>query len=193
MIRSGEAPAIGWSRSMLYSGFNTLPRSVVRRQIGFAARISIYVIRLTAKQMKTFSAGYLLFVTTAIAVLFTVPPWVLPESNPESPLEGFGIQILVGIGHGMSICLFFHLITKGVGLSLGWRIFLSAAIPVAIYMSIMLWALQYMSNGILRFAPFMLGFYTVKFLTCSVMAEYTMLDLQRRFKWFGTAPLPPGG
>ena len=152
-----------------------------------------FFIRLTAKQMKTFSAAYLLFVTTAIAVLFTVPPWVLPESNPESPLEGFGIQILVGIGHGMSICLFFHLITKGVGLSLGWRIFLNAAIPVAIYMSIMLWALQYMSNGILRFAPFMLGFYTVKFLTCSVMAEYTMLDLQRRFKWFGTAPLPPGG
>ena len=40
LIRSGEAPAIGWSRNMLYSGFNTLPRSVVRRQTGFAARIT---------------------------------------------------------------------------------------------------------------------------------------------------------
>ena len=28
LIRSGEAAAIGWSRNMLYSGFNNLPRSV---------------------------------------------------------------------------------------------------------------------------------------------------------------------
>ena len=40
LIRSGEAPGIGWSRNMLYSGFNTLPRSVIRRQTGFAARIT---------------------------------------------------------------------------------------------------------------------------------------------------------
>ena len=40
LIRSGEAPAIGWSRNMLYSGFNTLHRSVIRRQTGFAARIT---------------------------------------------------------------------------------------------------------------------------------------------------------
>ena len=40
MIRSGEAPGVGWSRSMLYSGLITLPRSIVRRQTGFAARIS---------------------------------------------------------------------------------------------------------------------------------------------------------
>ena len=29
MIRSGEAPGIGWSRNMLYLGFSILPRSVV--------------------------------------------------------------------------------------------------------------------------------------------------------------------
>ena len=40
LIRSGEAPAIGWSRNMLYSGFNTLHRSVFRRPTGFAARIT---------------------------------------------------------------------------------------------------------------------------------------------------------
>ena len=40
LIRSGEAPAIGWSRNMLYSGLNILHRSVVRRQTGFAARIT---------------------------------------------------------------------------------------------------------------------------------------------------------
>ena len=28
LIRSGEARLVGWSRSMLYSGFNILPRSV---------------------------------------------------------------------------------------------------------------------------------------------------------------------
>ena len=28
LIRSGEALGIGWSRNMLYSGFNILPRSV---------------------------------------------------------------------------------------------------------------------------------------------------------------------
>ena len=28
LIRSGEVRLVGWSRSMLYSGFNTLPRSV---------------------------------------------------------------------------------------------------------------------------------------------------------------------
>ena len=40
LIRSGEAPGIGWSRNMLYSGFDILPRSVVRRPTGFAARIT---------------------------------------------------------------------------------------------------------------------------------------------------------
>ena len=49
LIRSGEAPAIGWSRNMLYSRFNTLPRSVVRRQTGFAARITrtLYGLNVT--------------------------------------------------------------------------------------------------------------------------------------------------
>ena len=40
LIRSGEALGVGWSRNMLYSGFNTLHRSVIRRQTGFAARIT---------------------------------------------------------------------------------------------------------------------------------------------------------
>ena len=40
LIRSGEALAIGWSRNTLCSGFNILPRSVLRRQTGFAARIT---------------------------------------------------------------------------------------------------------------------------------------------------------
>ena len=38
LIRSGEARLVGWSRNMLCSGFITLHHSVIRRQIGFAAR-----------------------------------------------------------------------------------------------------------------------------------------------------------
>ena len=178
---------------MLYSGFNVSPRSVFWSADCNGRSDNLDVIRLSKTKMKTYSLAYLLFVTTAIAVLFTVPPWVLPESNPESPLGDFGISILVGIGHGLSICLFFHLITKGLGLSLGWRIFLNAAIPVATYISFCLWALRYYPNGILRYVPFMLLFYSAKFLTCSVLTEYTMIDLQRRFKWLSTAPSPTGG
>ena len=40
LIRIGEALGIGWSRYMLYSGFDILPRSVFGRQTGFAARIT---------------------------------------------------------------------------------------------------------------------------------------------------------
>ena len=52
-MRSGEAPVIGWSRNMLYSGFNILPRSVVRRQTGFAARITRTLSRSTMKRHST--------------------------------------------------------------------------------------------------------------------------------------------
>ena len=47
LIRIGEALAIGWSRNMLYLGFSTLPRSVFRRQTGFAARITRPLSRST--------------------------------------------------------------------------------------------------------------------------------------------------
>ena len=46
LIRSGEALGVGWSRNMLYSGFSILHRSVVRRQTGFAARITRTLCRL---------------------------------------------------------------------------------------------------------------------------------------------------
>ena len=48
LIRSGEALGIGWSRNILYSGLNTLPRSVLRRQTGFAARITRTLSRSTS-------------------------------------------------------------------------------------------------------------------------------------------------
>ena len=65
LIRSGEAPAVGWSRNMLYSGFYTLPRSVIRRQTGFAARITRTLYGL---KMKIFGIiGILLGVAIALS------------------------------------------------------------------------------------------------------------------------------
>ena len=49
LIRSGEARLVGWSRSTLYSGFNILPHSVIRRQTGFAARITRTLYRFRRK------------------------------------------------------------------------------------------------------------------------------------------------
>jgi len=40
MIDLSLITGIGWSRNISYSGFNTLPCSVVRRQTGLAARIA---------------------------------------------------------------------------------------------------------------------------------------------------------
>ena len=64
LIRSGEAPGVGWSRIVLYSGFITLPRSVVRRQTGFAARIT-----------RTLSAS---IEPDAITLVFAVALAILP-------------------------------------------------------------------------------------------------------------------
>ena len=54
LIRSGEALATGWSRNMSYSGFIALHRSVIRRQTGFAARITRTLSRLNGKHMTLF-------------------------------------------------------------------------------------------------------------------------------------------
>ena len=66
MIRSGEAPGVGWSRSMLYSGFISLPRSIVRRQTGFAARISTTLSG--SRDKLKFSIKHLLGITALVAL-----------------------------------------------------------------------------------------------------------------------------
>jgi len=57
LIRSGEARLVGWSRNMLYSGFITLHRSVVRRQTGFGARITRTLSRLGSRNISDVSDG----------------------------------------------------------------------------------------------------------------------------------------
>ena len=83
LIRSGGVRLVGWSRQMLYSGFNILPRSVVRRQTGFAARITRTVCRLPFPQFtgqsvkkRKFSIGTLFVAVTALALL--IPAVVYP-------------------------------------------------------------------------------------------------------------------
>ena len=46
LIRSGEARLVGWSRQMLYSGFNTLPRSVIRSANSIDRSDNLDVMRL---------------------------------------------------------------------------------------------------------------------------------------------------
>ena len=69
LVRIGEAPEIGWSRNMLYSGFNILPRSVVRRQTGFAARITRTLSGLRMRK-RQFAIRTLLIATMLVAVSF---------------------------------------------------------------------------------------------------------------------------
>ena len=49
LIRSGEAPVVGWSRQMLYSGFNILPRSVIRSANLNGRSDNLDVIRLNSE------------------------------------------------------------------------------------------------------------------------------------------------
>ena len=142
--------------------------------------------------MKTFSLKYLMFVTAAIAVLFTVPRWVLPAPSldPEAAIGGFTIYVLVEAGHGLSICLFFHLITMILGLPIAWRIAVSALAPMAAYLIF----LVVFSVHFSIFAYVAVGtFYVVKFSMCSVMAEHTMLELGQRYAWLGSPTSGSGG
>ena len=69
LIRSGEALGVGWSRNMLYSGFKFLPRSVVHRQTGFAARITRTLCRFPDAMRKLqFGIASLLFAMTFCAI-----------------------------------------------------------------------------------------------------------------------------
>ena len=69
LIRSGEAPAIGWSRDMLYSGFITLPRSVIRRQTLFAARITRTLSDADPTEDRPIKRYSLLAMLIAVAVI----------------------------------------------------------------------------------------------------------------------------
>ena len=66
MIRSGEAPVVGWSRQMLYSGFSILPRSVFRSANSIARSDNLDVIHLNMNLQ--FSIKTLICSTAVIAI-----------------------------------------------------------------------------------------------------------------------------
>ena len=87
LIRSGEAPGVGWSRNMLYSGFKTLPRSVIRRQTDFAARLTrtLSLLQIGMKKESTsrrrvirFGIRTLLVLTLIAALLFA---WIAQKRS----------------------------------------------------------------------------------------------------------------
>ena len=65
MIRSGEARLVGWSRQMLYSGFNILPRSVF-----WSAYFNGRSDNLDVISPMKFSTRTLLLCVTSIACIF---------------------------------------------------------------------------------------------------------------------------
>ena len=78
--------------------------------------------------MKTCSIAYVLLVTAAIPVLFTIS-----ELLYETSLTGDTGTVIAIIAHGLSIVLFFHLITKCLGLPIAWRIAVGAFFPILVY------------------------------------------------------------
>ena len=86
MIRSGEAPAVGWLRNMLHSGFRTLHRSVIRRQIGFAARISGTFVKLD--EITDGLENTIILIETLTGSQF----WTEPKDLEYSSLTASGIR-----------------------------------------------------------------------------------------------------
>ena len=60
LIRSGEARLVGWSRQMLYSGFNTLPRSVFWSAYFNGRSDNLDVIPLALRKMVNLQTVHLL-------------------------------------------------------------------------------------------------------------------------------------
>ena len=84
MIRSGGAPGIGWSRNMLYSGLITLHRSVVRRQTGFAARITRTLCRFPSAPMAFCRNGNFAYNLNMIKAYNEIVEFIASGTTPQS-------------------------------------------------------------------------------------------------------------
>ena len=114
MIRSGEARLVGWSRQMLYSGFNILPRSVFwsadfngRSDNLDVIRLKFPIVRIMIRyNIKTL----LLFTAVASVSLAITYNWLCWKTNKKTDLavnaaasianyevaDRFDIQIFTG-------------------------------------------------------------------------------------------------
>ena len=130
--------------------------------------------------MKSCSFAYILFVTAAIPVLFSISN-LLHGTLRLGDITDF-ISIIT---HGISIVLFFHLVTKCCGMSMGWRVAISTLLASLLH------GLDYarihdqIPGPVVFSVPAMLMFYTVKFLVCAIVAECAMLALEKRVTWLG--------
>ena len=97
LIRSGEALGVSWSRNMLYSGFYILPRSVFRRQNGFAARITRTLSRLNMTQRQCDSCGQLLPPVNDAFCSYCHAP--IGEQNDRKPAWSFEESIKEHLGN----------------------------------------------------------------------------------------------
>ena len=75
LIRSGEARLVGWSRSVLYSGFNILPRSVIRSAYFNGRSDNLDVIHLNREQFVTWILTFGLIAILATWIVKTMLSW----------------------------------------------------------------------------------------------------------------------
>ena len=108
--------------------------------------------------MKTCSIAYVMFVTASIGGLFTLSQFLFRFLSDVT-----GVAAI--IAHGMSIALFFHLITKCSGLKYEWRIAIGTVVPTLLYV------IYYCSIYNQYAQPVFLVFSTFKFLTSCAIAE----------------------
>ena len=125
LIRIGGAPGIGWS-NMLYSGFNTLPRSVIRRQTGFAARITQALSRLN-NAMQTLNNETVIKLIDRISKRNPYePPSTSSPTLEMSPSETSFVvppriclltfaALVVSLFSAIAICVYHHYGIGGIG------------------------------------------------------------------------------
>jgi len=131
--------------------------------------------------MKTCSIAYVLLVTAAIPTLFTLSDSILSDSWVLGDTMG-----LVGmLTHGISIILFFHLITKCVGLSIRWRIAISPIFPILIYTTYYATIYNELRGPVGFSIQFMALLNSIKFVASSLIVEFAMSKLERRVAWLG--------
>jgi len=138
--------------------------------------------------VKTHSQMSLLLAAVAIGLLFyALSKWFAGLVSHEDLAEG-NVQnfILAEILDGISICLFFYLITKSLGFSFGWRVVLNAFAAILAYALFVFVLFSQIPSMLLH--PLSVASIVVKFIVCSTIAEFMMYELAVR--WMNKSDTP---
>ena len=92
LIRSGEAPGTGWSRNMLYSGFNILPRSVFWSASCNGRSDNADVIPLVPMTYKQFSLQALFGLITVTCIFVCLYLVLAPKQVKTFTPEGYNLK-----------------------------------------------------------------------------------------------------